>query len=92
MHCHDLLKLFDGLESGTQDLLAQGLAGLEHLLFPQILEQSMPGADTVLRAILRHHSNSFTHWRYLYEDHRGTFATAAFDLALTVIIDAYDKR
>ncbi len=99
---HDLLNLFDGLEPGTQDLIAQGLAGQEHLLvssrgseeyvLPFQIGEQIPRVK-ILRAILRYYRNSFTDWRYLYEKRRGmTFELSALDAILTGVIDAYCKR
>ena len=100
---HDLLKLFEGLESSTQELLAQGLSGEDPLLLSSLNcqeyplpfpsgEQSIPRV-TVLREILKFHRNSFKDWRYLHENtHNMRFYDSALDRALTAIIDAYDKR
>ena len=46
-----------------------------------------------LRAILHSHSDANMRWRYLHEESYGAqFETGEIDRALTVIIDAYEKR
>ena len=84
---HDLLKLFEGLKPDTQKQLEAKM--------PAVPDPWLGWAIPVfegLRKLLCSHRNEHTHWRYLYEDHFGTFETSALDRALTVIIDAYGKR
>ncbi len=46
-----------------------------------------------LRDVLRSHSDVNIRWRYIHEESYGAqFETGEMDLALTVIIDAYEKR
>ena len=84
---HDLLKLFEGLEPATQKQLQAKMP-----VVPDPLLGSAFPVYEGLRKLLCSHRNEHTHWRYLYEDHTGTFETAELDRALTVIIGAYDKR
>ena len=58
------------------------------------LEQEMLGAKMhPLRDVLRSHSDANMRWRYLHEQTSSQqFETGEMDLALTVIIDAYEKR
>ena len=58
------------------------------------LEQAMFAAKMhPLRDILRSHSDANVRWRYLHEEtYRAQFETAEIDRALTVLIDAYEKR
>ena len=95
---HDLLKLFDGLESSTQEILEAKMRkrsphsvwaeepSMQNLNSDQ---QDMLGAKThPLRDVLCSHRDEHTHWRYLYEDPVAQFETAEIDRALTVIIHA----
>ena len=99
---HDLLKLFDGLESSTQDMLEAKMRKLS----PHSVRAEEPSMQNLnsdqqdmlgarmhpLRDVLCSHRDEHTHWRYLYEDPSSQFETSEIDRALTVIIDAYDER
>ena len=100
---HDLLDLFQSLEQDTQEMLearmrkvspdsvwAEAL-GMQNL---SPLEQEMWGAKMhPLRDVLHLHSDVNIRWRYIHEESYGAqFETGEMDLALTVIIDAYEKR
>ena len=46
-----------------------------------------------LRDVLRSHSDANVRWRYLYEEtFSAQFKISEIDRALTMIIDAYEKR
>ena len=100
---HDLLKLFHSLEQDTQEMLearmqkvSPGSVWAEALRMRNLspLEQEMLGAKMhPLRDVLRSHSDANMRWRYLHEQTSSQqFETGEMDLALTVIIDAYEKR
>ena len=99
---HDLLKLFDNLEQDTQEMLEARMrkvsphsvwAGQPEMQNLGPFEQEMFAAKRhPLRDVLRSHSDAYEHWRYLYERPSAYFETAEIDRALTVIIDAYEKR
>lgn len=83
--CHDLLKLFEGLEKDTQVRLAEKL--------PEVLHP-IPGAPPVepgVKATLNFHRKVFEEWGYLYESGRGEFQTTELDKVLTAIIETYDE-
>ena len=89
-HCHDLLRLFEGLEPNTQKRLEARMPAMVDPLFKETLRES-------LRELLCSHRKAFIKWRYPYEgDSEGsifkTFDTAAVHQALTVLIDAYYER
>lgn len=99
---HDLLKLFQSLEQNTQEILEArmrqvsphsvwaGQPGMQNL---GPFEQEMFAAKMhPLRDILRSHSDANMRWRYLHEQTSAQFETAEIDRALTVLIDAYEKR
>ena len=99
---HDLLKLFQTLEQNTQEMLEArmrkvsphsvwaGQPGMQNL---GPFEQEMFAAKMhPLRDILRSHSDANVRWRYLHEETSAQFETAEIDRALTVIIDAYEKK
>ena len=101
-HIHNLLELFESLEQNTQEMLEArmrkvspysvwaGQPGMQNL---GPFEQEMFAAKRhPLRDILRSHSDAYEHWRYLYEKSWAEFETGEIDRALTVIIDAYEKR
>ncbi|MYA60347.1 MAG: hypothetical protein F4X40_07310 [Chloroflexi bacterium] len=86
-HCHDLLKLFEGLRPETQNQLEK--------LFPE--EPDPLNAHDVwpvgagMRKTLEYHRDAFGLWRYLHEVDLGArFFTNSLDAALTVIIEAFD--
>ena len=100
---HNLLKLFHSLEQDTQEMLEArmrkvspdsiwaGQPGMQNL---GPFEQEMLGAKMhPLRDVLRSHCDVNIRWRYIHEETYGAqFETGEMDLALTVIIDAYEKR
>ena len=99
---HDLLKLFHSLEQDTQEMLEARMrkvspdsvwADALRMRNLSPLEQEMLGAKMhPLRDVLRSHSDANMLWRYIYEEPEAKFETGEIDLALTVIIDAYEKR
>ena len=99
---HDLLKLFQNLEQDTQEMLEARMRKVspdsvwaDALRMQNLspLEQEMLGAKMhPLRDVLRSHSDANMLWRYIYEEPEAKFETGEIDLALTVIIDAYEKR
>ena len=99
---HDLLRLFDGLESSTQERLEARMRKLSpHSVWaeePSMRNltadlQDMLGARMhPLRDVLCSHRSENMHWRFLYKQPFAQFETAEIDRALTVIIDAYEKR
>ena len=100
---HDLLKLFDRLEPGTRELLEARMRKVS----PHSIWAEQPGMQNLhphlqemlaakmepLRDVLDSHKNMYTDLRYVYEK-QGPLAihTGELDLALTVIIDAYDDK
>ena len=82
---HDLLELFKKLEPGTQTSLQAEMPG-----WPGFRET--PYKNGSLPELLYSHRNAHTYWRYIHEEHWGVFRSAELDRALTVIINAYDKR
>ena len=100
---HNLLELFESLEQNTQEMLEAkmrkmspysvraGQPGMQNL---SPFEQEMRAAKmNPLRDILRSHSDAYERWRYLHEETSSAqFETGEIDRALTVIIDAYEKR
>ena len=102
-HTHDLLKLFEELKPGTQDMLEARMRKVSpHAVWTQkpSMENLTPDLQEMfaarmrpLRDVLREHRNAHVHWRFLYEKESfAKFETAEIDRALTVIIDAYDER
>ena len=99
---HDMLKLFDGLESRTQETLeARMRKQSSHSVWAEDPRMQNLNADLQdilgakmhpLRDVLCSHRDAHTHWRFIHEDPEGVFETAEIDRALTVIIDAYEKR
>lgn len=99
---HDLLKLFNELESRTQEILEARMRKLSpHSVWAEDpsmqnldadLQDMMGARRHHLRDVLCSHRDAHTHWRFIHEDPRGVFETAEIDRALTVIIDAYEKR
>ena len=99
---HDLLKLFQSLEQNTQEMLearmrkrspdsVQAEEPRRQNLSPDV--QDMLGARIhPLRDVLRSHSDVNIRWRYIHEETSAQFETPAIDRALTVIIDAYEKK
>ena len=82
---HDLLKLFESLELGTQEILE---ARMWQLSPPSVLFLT----KHPLRDVLCSHKDAFERWRYSYETLiRGGawFETGDIDRAITVIVDAY---
>lgn len=99
---HNLLELFQSLEQDTQEMLEArmqkqspcpvwaGQPGMQNL---SPLEQEMLGAKMhPLRDVLRSHSDVYKRWRYLHEETSAQCELPEIDRALTVIIDAYEKR
>ena len=99
---HDLLKLFHSLEQDTQEMLEARMrkvssdsvwADALRMRNLSPLEQEMLGAKMhPLRDVVRSHSDANMLWRYIYEEPEAKFETGEIGLALTVIIDAYEKR
>lgn len=100
---HDLLKLFQSLEQNTQEMLEARMRKLS----PYSVWAGQPGMQNLgpfeqemfaakmhpLRDILRSHNDANMRWRYLHEQTSSQqFEIAEIDRALTVIIDAYEKR
>ena len=86
-HIHNLLKLFQSLEQNTQEMLEARMRNLSPL------EQEMLGAKMhPLRDVLRSHSDVNIRWRYIHEETSAQCEIPEIDRALTVIIDAYEKR
>ena len=99
---HDLLELFDSLEQDTQEMLEARMRKVS----PHSVWAEQPGTQNLspdvqdmfaakmhpLRDVLRSHSDAYEHWRYLYEKSWAEFETGEINRALTVIIDAYEKR
>lgn len=83
---HDLLRLFEGLERETQELLQAKMPG-----WPGIPEMS-PFTYGSLAELLWSHRDSYTHWRYLHEKHSAVFRNGELNQALTVLLNAYGKR
>ena len=99
---HDLLKLFQSLEQDTQEMLEArmqkqspcpvwaGQTGMQNL---SPCEQEMLGAKMYpLRDVLRSHSDVNIRWRYIHEETSAQCELPEIDRALTVIIDAYEKK
>ena len=99
---HNLLKLFQSLEQNTQEMLEARMRklssssvwveapGMQNLSQE---EQEMFAAKMhSLRDVLRSHSDVNIRWRYIHEETSAQFETPAINRALTVIIDAYEKR
>ena len=99
---HDLLKLFGGLESSTQEILEARMRKLSpHSVWAEEPSMKNLNADVQyllgarrqpLRDILSSHRNANVRWRFLYEEFSAQFETAEIERALTVIIDAYENR
>ncbi len=99
---HNLLELFESLEQDTQEMLEARMRKVS----PDSVWAGQPGMQNLgpfeqeifaakmhpLRDDLHSHSDAYEHWRYLYERPSAHFETAKIDRALTVIIDAYEKR
>ncbi len=101
-HIHNLLELFESLEQDTQEMLEArmqkqspcpvwaGQPGMQNL---SPCEQEMLGAKMYpLRDILRSHSDVNIRWRYIHEETSAQCELPEIDRALTVIIDAYEKK
>ncbi len=101
-HIHNLLELFESLEQDTQEMLEARMqkqspcpvwAGQPRMQNLSPLEQEMLGAKMhPLRDVLRSHSDVYKRWRYLHEETSAQCELPEIDRALTVIIDAYEKR
>ena len=100
---HDLLDLFHSLEQNTQEMLEARMRKLS----PYSVGAEQPGMQNLdpieqemfvatmhpLRDVLRSHSDANVRWRYLYEEtFSAQFKISEIDRALTMIIDAYEKR
>ena len=100
---HDLLCLFDSLEQDTREMLESRMRKLSphsvnadelsgRKMTPDV-EDMFAARQQPLRRVLESHRKAFERWRYLYESRSfNTFETTEIDLALTVIIEAYDER
>lgn len=101
-HIHNLLRLFQSLEQDTQEMLEARMqkqspcpvwAVQPRMQNLSPLEQEMLGAKMhPLRDVLRSHSDVYKRWRYLHEETSAQCELPEIDRALTVIIDAYEKR
>ena len=99
---HDLLKLFQSLEPDTQEMLEARMRKVSpHSVWTEAsgVQNLSPDVQDMfaarrhpLRDILRSHSDANMLWRYIYEEPEAKFETGEIDRALTVIIDAYEKR
>ncbi|MYK02578.1 MAG: hypothetical protein F4037_11590 [Gemmatimonadales bacterium] len=99
---HDLLRLFEGLESRTQERLEARMRKLSPNSawaedprmqnLDEDLRYIFRASKHPLRNVLCSHRDAHTHWRFIHEDENGMFETAEIDRALTVIIDAYVNR
>ena len=100
---HNLLDLFDMLESSTQEKLEARMRKLspnsiwaDHLSSKELgpNEQDMLNARMdPLRNVLKTHRNAHMHWRYLYEETEGcSFDTGELDIVLSVLFDAYSEK
>ena len=99
---HNLLRLFHSLEQDTQEMLEARMRKRS----PHSVWAEQPGMQNLrpdvqdmfaakrhpLRDVLRSHSDANMLWRYIYEEPEAKFETGEIDLALTVIIDAYEER
>ena len=99
---HDLLKLFQSLEQETQEMLEARMRTVS----PHSVWAEQPGMQNLrpdvqdifaakrhpLRDVLRSHSDVNIRWRYIHEEISAQFETPEIDRALTVIIDAYEKK
>ena len=87
---HDLLELFGSLEQETKERLEEGMRAVE----PYSREPPLEGRRSFepLHMVLSSHKDVFIKWRYMNEYGGRVVQTASLDRALTVIIDAYDKR
>ncbi len=99
---HDLLRLFEVLESRTQERLEARMRKLSpHSVWaedPRMqnlnedLQDIFRACRHPLRNVLCSYRDAHTHWRFIHEDPNGMFETAEIDRALTAIIDAYVNR
>ena len=65
--------------------------GMQNL--PSELQDMCAAKMEPIREVLASHKNIYTDLRYLYEKHGGmSIESGELDLALTVIIDAYDEK
>ena len=87
---HDLLKLFQQLELGTQESLQAQMPGWT--MVPVGFPEGAPYPHESLLELLWKHRDAHTYWRYIHEEGWGVLRSAELDRALTVIIDTYDKR
>ena len=79
-------NLFNKLEPDTQELLREEMPG-----WPEILERT-PFEYGSLPELLDHHRYAHTYWRFIHEIGWGVLRTGELNQALTVIINAYNKR
>lgn len=99
---HDLLRLFEGLESRTQERLEARMRKLSPNSvwaedprmqnLDEDLQYIFRASRHPLRNVLCSHRDAHTHWRFIHEVPNCAFETAEIDRALTVIIDAYVNR
>ena len=100
---HDLLELFNGLERNARENLEARMTKVS----PHSIWAEQPGMQNLnsdlqemfaakmepLREVLASHKQAHTDYRYFYEKSEFfVFQIAELDLALTVIIDAYDEK
>lgn len=99
---HNLLKLFQSLDTETQEFMEAKMRKLSHYSIysedPRMKHQSpdvqeMFGAImNPLRYILTSHADLYTQWRYSHEGLCANFETSEIKHALTVLIDYYEKK
>ena len=100
---HDLLRLFDSLKQGTQEMLEARMRKVS----PYSVRAEQPGMQNLkpdlqdmlaarmrpLRTVLSSHCKAFQRWRYSYEEESfALFESGEIDRALTVIVDTYYER
>lgn len=99
---HHLLKLFQSLDTETQEFMEAKMRKLSHYSRysedPRMKHQS-PEVQEIfgakmrpLRDILSSHADLYTRWRYSHEGLIANFETSEIDHALTVLIDSYEKK
>ncbi len=98
---HDLLKLFNSLEPGTQKMLEARMRKLS----PDSVWADEPSMQNLnsdiqdmlgakmhpLRDVLRSHSDANVHWRYMHERPFARFDAGEINRALDTIISAYEE-
>lgn len=99
---HDLFKLYLSLGENTRELLE----GRMRKVSPNSIRADHPGMQNLnpdfqemfaakmypMRDVFCSHRDSHTHYRYLYENHRGRFEQGEINHALNVIVDVYNEK